>query len=155
MKKMFRALLLCLALVLCLMPVLASCDSAEPDTETDTTADTAADTVADTTENAGGGNDVTALEGRQIAKFTSMDKTRYVKMYQVEETAGKTEVKCSLILYNADGTVVDSVSFQLKVNAEDVKFECFHKTTWHDDKVDVIVRDHDGAEKTYTLNYAG
>ena len=127
MKKTFLALLVCLALVLCLTPVLVACDS---------------------------GKDVSALEGRHIAKYTSMDKTHYVKMYQVEDTNGADKVKCALILYTADGTALDSVSFDVKVNGEDAKFECFHQAIWHDDKVEIIVRDHDNAETTYTLKYA-
>ena len=147
MKKTFRALLLLLALVLCLTPALMACDSAEPDAGNETTNGDNAGNGANNGENG------TAPEGRRIATYTSMDKTHKVKMFQVDETNGAEKVKCSVVLYTADGAVLDFATFDLKVNGEDVKFECFHKTTWHDDKVEVIVRDHDGAETTYTLYY--
>ncbi len=146
MKKTIRALVICLALILCLTPVLMACDSADSEGGNDVT----------NSENAGNnaGNDAASVEGRRIATYTSFDKSHKVRMYQIEETNGAEKVKCSLVLYTADGAILDSVTFDVKVNGEDAKFECFHKATWHDDKVEIIVRDHDNAETTYTLKYS-
>ncbi|MBO5510541.1 MAG: hypothetical protein J6B24_02295 [Clostridia bacterium] len=142
MKKTIRALLICLALILCLTPVLMACDSADSKGGNDVT------------NNENAGNDAASVEGRRIATYTSFDKSHKVRMYQIEETNGAEKVKCSLVLYTADGAILDSVTFDVKVNGEDAKFECFHKATWHDDKVEIIVRDHDNAETTYTLKYS-
>lgn len=142
MKKTIRALLICLALILCLTPVLMACDSADSEGGNDVT------------NNENAGNDAASVEGRRIATYTSFDKSHKVRMYQIEETNGAEKVKCSLVLYTADGAILDSVTFDVKVNGEDAKFECFHKATWHDDKVEIIVRDHDNAETTYTLKYS-
>ena len=129
MKKMLRAFLICLALLMCLTPVLVACDKA-----------------GDTDE------DGTSAEARFITKHISTDKSAYVVMYQDEPTNGKTTVKCSLVCYNAaDDSVIDSVTFDLKVNGEDVKFECFSRTTWWPDKAEVVIKDHDGKKTTYTL----
>ena len=155
MKKTLRALLIILALVLCLTPALMACDSDEPGPGNDVTDGENGETAGENGETAGenGGNDATALEGRRIATYTSMDKAYKVRMFQIVETNGAEKVKCSLVLYNAEETILDSVTFDVKVNGEDAKFECFHRAIWHDDKVELIVKDHDGAESTYTLVY--
>ena len=131
MKNIFRVLLICLALVMCLTPVLVACDSAKDDTD-------------------GGSSSVT--EGRKAAKYTHMDKSCYVVLYQNEEAAGKDTVKCSLVVHKAaDDSVVDSISFDLKLGGADATVLNFKTATWTSDNVQAIVVDCDGNSYTYEL----
>jgi hypothetical protein len=145
MKKMLRVSLIALALILCLIPAFVSCDSKEP----------AGNESGSTAQNdQQGSTDISTLEGRKISSFPNLQKTMRVTMYQIEDTNGKESVSCSLVLYDNDGKVLNSTTLKVKVNGQDAQFSCFHKATWHDDKVEITVLDHDGVKTTYTLKYA-
>lgn len=128
MKTMLRMLLVSLALVLCLVPVLASCDS-------------------------NGGDSDKFPEGRKVVSFNSQDKNYKVALHQLEETNGQDSVPCSIILYKADGTPVDAATFDLKCNGQDVALSWFKQANWHDDHCEIVVADADGTQYTYKLSY--
>ena len=132
MKNSFRVLLLILALVLCLTPVLVACDSSQ----------------------GGGEVDPSEIEGNFVAKNPSTDKSLIIKLYQLEESEGKDTVKCSLVLYKAaDSTILDYVTFDLKVNGGKANVLTMDSTLWNPDNAVVTIKDADGKTTKYTLTY--
>ena len=133
MKNIFRVLLLTLALVLCLTPVLVACDSSSQD---------------------GGEVDPSEIEGKFVAKYSSKDDSLIIKLYQLEEGEGKDTVKCSLVLYKAaDSTILDYVTFDLKVNGGKANVLTMDSTLWNPDNAVVTIKDADGKTTNYTLTF--
>jgi hypothetical protein len=133
MKKMLRALLVCLALVMCLTPVLVACDHASE---------------------SGDEIDASSVEGTFIAKAPNKDKTLTLKLYQLEEADGKDTVKCSLVLYkNEDNTILNYEVFDLKVNGQKVGVLSLAQAFWTDDHVEATMTDADGKKTVYNLSY--
>ena len=143
MKNLIRVFLLCLALLMCLTPVLVACDkgAAAGDTET---------TVGEETD---GGDDVAyATGGKYITNAPQPHGTAKVVFYLLEDTAGKDTVKCSLVMYNTeDNSVLDYKIFDLKVNGKDPNIKVVKTTMWYDTYADVTVRDADDNTTVYTL----
>ena len=132
MKNIFRVLLLTLALVLCLTPVLVACDSSQ----------------------GGGEVDPSEIEGKFVAKSPSLDDSLVIKLYQLEESEGKDTVKCSLVLYKAaDSTILNYMTFDLKVNGGKANVLTLDATLWNPDNVEVTIKDADGKTTKYTLTY--
>lgn len=140
MKKMLRALLLCLALLMCLTPVLVACDPASEDGQS-------------TTEN-GGEIDASSIEGKFVAKAPNQDKTLTLKLYQLEDTNGKDTVKCSLVLYKAaDKSILNYQVFDMKVNGKDVDILSLDQTLWTEDHLEATIVDADGKKTVFTIAY--
>lgn len=133
MKNIFRVLLLTLALVLCLTPVLVACDSSSQ---------------------GGGEVDPSEIEGKFVAKSPSLDDSLIIKLYQLEESEGKDTVKCSLVLYKAaDSTILNYVTFDLKVNGGKANVLTLDSTHWNPDNAEVTIKDADGKTTKYTLTF--
>ena len=133
MKNIFRVLLLTLALVLCLTPVLVACDSSSQN---------------------GGEVDPSEIEGKFVAKHPSNDDSLIIKLYQLEESEGKDTVKCSLVLYKAaDSTILNYVTFDLKVNGGKANVLTLDSSIWNPDNVEVTIKDADGKTTKYTLTF--
>lgn len=133
MKHMFRVLLLTLALVLCLTPVLVACD---------------------VSSQGGGKVDPSEIEGKFIAKSPGKDDSLIIKLYQLEESEGKDTVKCSLVLYKAaDSTILDYVTFDLKVNGGKANVLTLDSTLWNPVNAEVTIKDADGKTTKYTLTF--
>ena len=61
-------------------------------------------------------------------------------------------MKCSLVVHKAaDDSVIDSISFDLKLGGADATVLNFKNATWTSDKVQAIVVDCDGNNVTYEL----
>lgn len=136
MKNALRILLLCLALVMCLTPVLVACDTA---------------TVGEEVGEDGG--EKNPVSDKRLTRFPSIDQTMYVAMYQVGEP-NKGSVACSFVLHKTeDDSVIDSVIFDLQINGTEIPEDRLSKLTWNKDSCDIVAENEDGTLQNFTLYF--
>ncbi len=142
MKLTIRALLICFAMLLCLTPVFIACDS--KDTNTDNTAETSA----------GDTNPDVVFEGTRIAKSINGDESMSIVLHQLAEPDANGVTKCSLVLYNAEGTVLNYVLLDFIGNGKAPNVMSLKRTTWLDDRCTAYIANADGTTPTYDIPYS-
>jgi len=139
MNKLFRALLILLALVLCAMPLVA-CDKQPDGSDADNTpkvpnvaTDIPEDDFAD----------------KEIVRYPSTDNKYYMVFNQLTAPVGDL-VGVSLCYYAADGTLLDSIEFYYENGGRDCVFGDFHEVYWVSDGSAIVVV-NDEAKTRFTL----
>lgn len=134
MKNAIRILLLCLALVLCLTPVLVACDAATTDA---------------------GDGEKNPVSDKRLTRFPSIDQTMYVAMYQLgEPDTSKGTVECSFVLQKTeDNSVIDYVIFDLQINGTEIPEDRLNNLTWNKDSCDIVAENENGTFQNFTLYF--
>jgi hypothetical protein len=150
MKNAIRILLLCLALVLCLTPVLVACDTAtvgENGGEENTVNNTETPDAGDAQQN--------PVSDKRLTRFPSIDQTMYVAMYQIgEPDTAKGTVACSFVLHKAeDNSIIDFVIFDLQINGTEIPEDRLNELTWKKDSCDIVAENENGTLQNFTLYF--
>ena len=143
MNKLFRALLILLAVVLCAMPLVA-CD--KPDEQPDESQ------AADNTPKVPGvPTDIPddSFTDKEIVRYPSTDDKYYVIFNQITAPVDDV-VGVSLCYYAADGTLLDSVEFYYQNGGKDCVFGDFYEVYWVSDGSAIVVV-NDSAKTRFTL----
>lgn len=121
MKNSLRILVLLLALVLCMLPVLASCDKPADDPNGDTPADITPMVATDIPDD--------DFEDKQIAKHPCGTNDTYILHHQLTAPVNGM-IGVSLTFYAGDGTVLDRVEFYYENGGEDAKVKDVKQIFW-------------------------
>lgn len=139
MKLTIRALLIMLALLLCLTPAFIACDSKDTNSDDPSAGDTNTDVV---------------FEGTRIAKSVNGDESMSLVLHQLAEPDANGVTKCSLVLYNAEGTVLNYVLLDFIGNGKAPNVMSLKRTTWLEDRCTAYISNADGTTPTYEITYS-
>ena len=164
MNKLFRALLILLAVVLCAMPLVA-CD--KPDENPDesdalTNGESGATTNGETDAVTNGEVDNTpkvpgvptdipedSFADKEIVRLPSTDEKYYMVFSQLTAPVDDM-VGVSLCYYAADGTLLDSVEFYYQNGGRDCAFADLDEVYWVSDGSAIAIL-NDAAKTRFTL----
>jgi hypothetical protein len=146
MKNTLRAFLICIALIMCLMPALIACDSQQ----------TAEGGSEETTQgqNQDQNQDV-VFEGTPISKNDNISKTMVVKLHRLGEPDATTgNVKCSLVLYDSEGNVMNYVVFDYVGGGKAPNVLTLDNVVWDDTHLTAHIANGDGSKQSFDISYA-
>ena len=148
MNKLFRALLILLAVVLCAMPLVA-CD--KPDENPDESGSVTNGEADNTPKVPGVPTDIPddSFTDKEIVRYPSTDDKYYVIFNQITAPVDDV-VGVSLCYYAADGTLLDSVEFYYQNGGKDCVFGDFYEVYWVSDGSAIVVV-NDSAKTRFTL----
>lgn len=143
MNKLFRALLILLAVVLCAMPMVA-CDQSDENPDESQAAD-------NTPKVPGVPTDIPddSFADKEIVRYPSTDDKYYVIFNQITAPVDDV-VGVSLCYYAADGTLLDTVEFYYQNGGKDCVFGDFYEVYWVSDGSAIVVV-NDSAKTRFTL----
>ena len=93
------------------------------------------------------------FEGTRIAKCDNIAKTMILVLHQLAEPDVSGNTKCSLVLYDTEGNVLNYVIFEFHGNGAGPNVLTLKNTVWDNTSLTAYIKNADNSTQSFVLDY--